>query len=55
VPLHGFGDLGNSQYTAGEFISIWRRGVWIGVDLTGVSSPITSAKALARAALEHLD
>jgi hypothetical protein len=55
VPLHGFGDLGYSQYMAGEFISIWRRGVWIGVDLTGVSSPITSAKALARAALEHLD
>ena len=30
VPLHGLGDLAYSEYMAGEFISVWQRGVWIG-------------------------
>lgn len=54
VPLHGLGDLAFSEYMAGEFISVWQRGVWLGFDLTGVSSPTASAKALARAALTRL-
>jgi len=54
VPLQGLGDLAYSEYMAGEFISVWQRGVSVGFDLTGVSTPIASANALAHAALARL-
>ncbi len=51
VPIHGIGDLAYSQYMAGEFLTVWRQGIWLSVSLGGVSSPIASAKALARSAI----
>jgi len=51
VPVHGLGDLAYSQYIAGQSLTVWRHGIWLSLDLTGVSSPLGAAKALARSAL----
>src|SRR6266702_8996691 len=51
VPVHGIGDLAYSQYVAGQSLTVWRHGIWLSLDLTGVSSPLASAKALARSAI----
>jgi len=54
VPVRRVGELAFSQYTAGESLTVWQHGVWMSIDLTGVSSPVATAKALARAALKRL-
>jgi hypothetical protein len=51
VPVHGIGDLAYSQYVAGQSLTVWQHGIWLSLDLTGVSSPLASAKALARSAI----
>jgi hypothetical protein len=51
VPVHGIGDLAYAQYIAGQSLTVWRHGIWLSLDLTGVSSPLASAKALARSAI----
>ena len=54
VPVHGVGDLAYSEYMAGEFLVIWQDGFYVGVELSGVASPVPTAKTLARAALARL-
>jgi hypothetical protein len=51
VPVDGVGDLAYSQYMAGQSLTVWRHGIWLNLDLTGVPSPLASAKALARSAI----
>jgi hypothetical protein len=54
VPVHDLGELAYSQYMAGEFLSVWQHGIALSVGLGGGTTPIASAKALARAALARL-
>jgi hypothetical protein len=54
VRVRGLGDAAFSQYTPGEFLSVWQNGIYLSVELGGGTSPITQSKALAREALARL-
>jgi hypothetical protein len=54
VPVRNVGELAYSQYLAGEVLTVWQHGIWMSVELSGGTSPIEAAKALARSALTRL-
>jgi hypothetical protein len=54
VPVHGLGEAAFSQYAAGEFLAVWHKGVVLNFALSGGSSPLATAKTLARSAVARL-